>query len=146
MLWEGQEIGESYHVPESGMSLIGRLRPVRWEFFYDQAGRGLIGLYRKLAALRRDVSPVRRGSFYFHNNWDECQSRGALLFSREDAEGYLLAAVNFTDQDINTRFWFSSAGNYREVLHGRDNLTDLPENAPISITIPSNYGRVWLST
>lgn len=31
LLWEGQEIGESYHVPGSGFARIGRLRPVRWE-------------------------------------------------------------------------------------------------------------------
>ncbi len=144
MLWEGQELGESYHVPESGFARIGRLRPVRWEFFYDEAGRKLVGLFRKLVALRRDVALLRRGDFFFHNNWDEWQSRGALLFSRESDAGYLLAALNFTDQNINTRFWFPRAGNYREMLHGEENLSAVPQNSPVSITLPSNYGRVWL--
>jgi maltooligosyltrehalose trehalohydrolase len=146
LLWEGQEIGESYHVPGSGFARIGRLRPVRWEFFYDDAGRGLISLHRNLLALRRDTDLFRRGAFFFHNHWEQWQSRGLLLFSRSDPSGYALIALNFTDTDQETQFWFPGGGTYREALEGSDNLTGVVAGAPTSLTVPSNYGRVWLSS
>jgi len=146
LLWEGQEVGESYHVPGSGFARIGRLRPVRWEFFYDDAGRGLISLHRNLLALRRDNHLFRRGTFYFHNHWEQWQSRGLLLFSRYDESGYALVALNFTDRDQQTEFWFPSGGTYRQALGGSDNLTSVVAGAPTLLNVPSNYGGVWLSS
>jgi maltooligosyltrehalose trehalohydrolase len=143
LLWEGQEIGESYVVPSSGMTRIGRLRPVRWEFFYDDHGRGLITLYRKLLGLRRQHALFRRGQYFFHNNWQQWQARGALLFARSLENQYALVALNFTDSTIDTLFWFPQAGNYQELLHGGV-LTVAMANTPIAISIPSNYGRVWM--
>lgn len=145
LLWEGQEIGESYHVPASGFARIGRLRPVRWEFFYDEPGRGLISLHRKLLALRREQALFRRGQFYFHNHWDQWQSRGVLLFSRFDEQGYALVALNFTDGEQRVPFWFPASGDYREALSGAV-LGGVTAYEPVELTLPSNYGRVWLAT
>lgn len=146
LLWEGQEIGESYHVPGSGFARIGRLRPVRWEFFYDDAGRGLIALHRHLLGLRRDEELFRRGAFYFHNHWDQWQSRGLLLFSRHVEGRYALVALNFTDTDQETQFWFPIAGAYREALGSAGELAHVVAGAPTTLKVPSNYGRVWLSS
>jgi 1,4-alpha-glucan branching enzyme len=143
LLWEGQELGESYHIPNSGYARIGRLRPVRWEYFYDNAGRNLIGLYRRLLRLRRDHDVIRRGDYYFHNHWDRWQSRGLLLFSRKDDQHYALVAMNFTDEDQITQFWFPHSGRYREMLHGTANLDVVHALEPVDIPVPSNYGGVW---
>lgn len=143
LLWEGQEMGESYVVPYTGFARIGRLRPVRWEYFYDDRGRGLIRLYRRLLALRRQHSLFRRGDYFFHNQWDQWQGRGLLLFSRSENDSYALVALNFTGDDITTEFWFPRAGTYRELLHGSQ-LEVSEALSPVSITIPSNYGCVWM--
>ena len=143
LLWEGQEIGENYIVPYTGFARIGRLRPVRWEFFYQDPGRGLIRLYRRLLALRNQWSLFRRGDYYFHNDWGQWQGRGLLLFSRSEGGDYALIALNFTDSDINTTLPFAQAGTYQELLHG-GHLQVSDTQSPTTITIPSNYGRVWL--
>jgi hypothetical protein len=54
-------------VPVDGPAPIGTQRPVRWELFYDNAGRGMIRLVRKLLALRNAEPVFRRGEFYFHD-------------------------------------------------------------------------------
>ena len=88
-------------------------------------------------------SLFRRGAYYFHNNWDKWQARGLLLFSRREGRQNALVALNFTDSDITTEFSFSEAGTYRELLHGSA-LQVGSDVAPQMITIPSNYGRVWM--
>ena len=116
---------------------------MRWEFFYQDQGRGLIRLYRRLLALRKQLSLFRRGNYYFHNDWNQWQGRGVLLFSRSEGGTYALVALNFTDTDITTGFSFPQAGTYQELLHGSQ-LQVGDTQWPTTITIPSNYGRVWM--
>jgi 1,4-alpha-glucan branching enzyme len=42
MLWQGQEFGENYFVPDSGLARVLLLRPLRWDYFYDTAGKSLV--------------------------------------------------------------------------------------------------------
>lgn len=42
MLWQGQELGENYFLPDSGMGRVALYRPVRWDYFYDPTGRSVI--------------------------------------------------------------------------------------------------------
>lgn len=145
LLWEGQEICESYWVPESGKARIAILRPVRWNHFYDEAGRGIITLVRKLLALRHERPELRGGEFFFYDHPERYQNRGALLYSRWRGASFTLVAVNFTSNDVTVPFWFPGGGPYTERLHGSD---DLPAQAPLverSLMIPSNYGRIWSS-
>ena len=144
LLWQGQEIVEKYDVPADGPARIGTLRPVRWELFYDEAGRGMIRVVRKLLALRNTEQVFRRGEFYFHDHWDRWQSRGLLLFSRWIDTTYALVALNFTDVEQTTAFWFPIAGDYTERLEGRAHLSAVPAGHAVSLTIPSHYGCVWL--
>ena len=41
MLWQGQEFGENYFLPEFGAGRVSLLRPLRWDYFYDAAGQQL---------------------------------------------------------------------------------------------------------
>ncbi len=143
LIWQGQEIGECYDVPWSGFARIGRLRPVRWEFFYDEPGRNLLRLHRRLLALRKELSAFREGEYYFHNDWDKWQSRGLLMFSRYDGKGYALVALNFTEADLETQFWFPSSGRYEDALHAQFPLDGVRALEPVPLVVPSNYGCVW---
>ena len=57
LLWQGQEFGSNAVVPDDGLGRVMVFRPVRWDFFYDEAGRALIWLVPRAA---RD--PARRGA------------------------------------------------------------------------------------
>jgi maltooligosyltrehalose trehalohydrolase len=145
MLWQGQEFGENYFLPDSGLGRVLLLRPLRWDYFYDTAGKTLIGLTRSLLSLRKNCKELRRGSHYFHNDYERYLSRGILLFQRENSGAISLIAVNFTNNEQRVPFVFSHAGNYTEQLHNEDNFI-VGEGETRWLIIPSNYGRVWRST
>ena len=144
MLWQGQEFGENYFVPDSGLGRVLLLRPLRWDYFYDVAGKSLVGLTRNLLSLRKNCPELRRGSHYFHNDYERYLSRGILLFQRDSEGAISLIAVNFTNNEQRVPFVFSRAGNYTEQLHNEDNFA-VVEGEARWLTIPSNYGRIWRS-
>jgi maltooligosyltrehalose trehalohydrolase len=145
MLWQGQEICENYDVFDSGPARIGTLRPVRWEYFYDDVGRSTIWLFRRLINLRRHEPVFRQGSFHFFNDWDHHQWRGLLLFKREMANACALVALNFSQYNHDVDFTFSYGGDFYEQLHGQDNLIGVSQGSIRKLHIPANYGRVWLA-
>jgi len=142
MLWQGQEFGENYFVPDSGLGRVLLLRPLRWDYFYDAAGKSLVGLTRRLLSLRKNCTELRRGSHYFYNDYERYLSRGILLFQRENSGAISLIAINFTNIEQRVPFVFPRAGNYNEQLHNEDNFI-VSEGETRWLTIPSNYGRVW---
>ena len=144
LLWQGQEFGENYFLPDFGEGRVSLLRPLRWDFFYDAFGQQLVKLVRTLLRIRRDRSHMRHGEFYFFNNWDRYQRDGVLLFARFDGPQYSLVALNFGDVERQVPFWFPVGGNYVEELHGGE--LDLKAIVPlqeVGLTIPAHYGRVW---
>ncbi|MBA4143522.1 MAG: alpha-amylase [Nitrosospira sp.] len=144
MLWQGQEFGENYFLPDDGFGRVLLLRPLRWDYFYDTAGKNLVKLTRALMSLRKNCVELRRGIYYFHNDYERYLSRGILVIRRETAAAASLIAVNFTDTDQNVPFVFARAGSYVEQLHHQDNFA-AGEREERWLTIPSNYGRVWRS-
>jgi 1,4-alpha-glucan branching enzyme len=144
MLWQGQEFGENYFLPDIGTGRVGLLRPLRWDFFYDEAGRALIWLTRRLLQIRRSRPQIRDGKYWFFNDWDRYQRHGVLLFARYEGPQYTLVAINTDSVDHMVPFWFPIGGSYVEELHGGD--LDLNGIVPLQqtwLTIPSHYGRVW---
>ena len=121
------------------------LRPVRWDYFYDEIGKSIVGLTRRLLHLRRQNKAFRGGEHFFYNDPPRYQSRGLLLFSRYINSHFSLIALNFSDIQQTVPFWFPLAGNYVEQLDNRpqDVLFNVPALTEISLDIPSNYGRVW---
>src|SRR4051794_6803291 len=118
MLWQGQEFAENYFLPEFGAGRVSLLRPLRWDYFYDGAGRSTVELVRKLTHIRQTHSHIRRGSFFFFNNCDRYQRVGVLLFARYEGPKYTLVALNMGDAEQTVPFWFPVAGDYIEELHG----------------------------
>ena len=143
MLWQGQEFGENYFIPEQGLGRVLMFRPVRWDYFYDTAGREILGLVRKMIRLRKRLVELRRGGHYFYNDFSSYQSKGILLFSRHLNNRYTLVALNFGTEDQKISFSFPRSGDYMEKLHGRDNLYGIIAGSDCNLLIPSNYGRIW---
>jgi maltooligosyltrehalose trehalohydrolase len=144
LLWQGEEFGENYFLPDFGEGRVALLRSLRWDFFYDGPGQDLIDLVRKLLRIRKTRSQIRRGGYFFFNDWDRYQSRGLLLFARNSGSQYTLVAVNTGDADQTVSFWFPIGGNYSEELHG--GTLSLNAVVPLQetlITVPSHYGRIW---
>jgi 1,4-alpha-glucan branching enzyme len=145
MLWQGQEFGENYFVPDSGLGRVMMLRPVRWDYFYDEIGRSVVRLVRRLLALRKTGTEFRRGAHYFYNEFDRYQSRDLLLFSRQEGANFSLVALNFGDEERTVPFWFPLGGDYVEQLHElpQDRLAGIVALSEQQLTIPGNDGRVW---
>lgn len=146
MLWQGEEFAENYFLPDFGTGRVALLRPLRWDFFYDEAGQGVVSLVRKLLGLRRERPQLRQGRYFFFNHWDRYQSRGVLLFARYHDTDYTLVAVNTSDTEQTVPFWFPIAGDYAEELHGGDlGLKAVVALQETPLVIPSYYGRIWTS-
>ncbi|WP_199231486.1 alpha-amylase family glycosyl hydrolase [Azospirillum sp. TSO35-2] len=144
MLWQGQEFGENYFLPPFGAGRVGLLRPLRWDYFYDAAGQGLVRLVRKLLQIRKNRSHIRQGDYFFFNDWDRYQRHGLLLFARYSGASYSLVAVNTSDTERTVPFWFPVGGDYVEELHGGSlGLAAVPPLGEVTLTVPPYYGRVW---
>jgi maltooligosyltrehalose trehalohydrolase len=143
LLWQGQEFAENYSIPEHGWGRVLMFRPVRWDYFYDPIGKKMISLVRKLIRVRRNRDQMRYGEYYFYNHFNHYQSRNVLVFARQHEDQFSLIALNFGDMDQQVMFRFPFAGNYREELHGEDNLVNIAENQVVWLTVPGNYGRIW---
>jgi maltooligosyltrehalose trehalohydrolase len=144
MLWQGEEFGENYFLPDFGAGRVALLRPLRWDFFYDTPGQGLVQLVRKLLRIRRNRSQIRRGAYFFFNDWERYLGRGVLLFARYNGPQYTLVAINTSDTDQTVPFWFPIGGNYVEELHGGAlGLSAIVPLQETPLAIPSHYGRIW---
>ena len=144
MLWQGEEFAENYFLPDTGTGRVSLLRPLRWDFFYDDAGRPIVSLVRKLLNVRRRRDQIRRGTYFFFNDWDRYQRHDVLLFARYDPARYTLVAINAGDTTQRVPFWFPIAGDYVEELHGGSlDLKNVQALQQVWLDIPSHYGRIW---
>jgi maltooligosyltrehalose trehalohydrolase len=140
MLWEGQELGEDYTLPGNGLGRVGLLRPVTWQYFYEDAGRRLIELTRSLLATRRTRTEIVRGTHFYYPDPSH-EAAGVMAFRRQLNAHTTIIAVNFTDFPAAVPFVFPATGIWTEALHG--------EQIAVSSTdwrmllVPSNYGQVW---
>jgi 1,4-alpha-glucan branching enzyme len=148
LIWQGQELCENYMVASCGCSRVGFLRNVRWEYFYDKPGKGIISLVRKLLKLRKSMKHLCDGEHFFFND-DQYSNAGVLLYCRyyPNTSQYTLVALNFTSSDKTVPFWFPLSGNYEECLHGSVenslNLFGITAYQKTDLVIPSNYARIW---
>lgn len=146
LLSEGEEFCENYWIPTSGYGRVMLYRPVRWNYFYDNDGRPVMRLVRKLTRIRRAGAQFTDGQHFFYNDYNNFNSRGLLAFSRQLGSTFSLVVVNFTDQQQTTSFAFPISGSYTEQIEGAQNLAGVVANAPQTISVPSNYGCIWTIT
>jgi maltooligosyltrehalose trehalohydrolase len=146
LLWQGQELGENYWIPEEGRGRIMLLRPVRWEYFYDVMGRQLLGLVRSLLRLRRTHVELRTGDYAWHNRPVRHQAKSVLVFERRLPSAITVVAINVSDAEQVVPITFPVAGAYGELLHGDVTLIVEQPETEVTVRVPSNYGRVWRAT
>src|SRR5262249_36613562 len=152
----GQEFGENYVLPGSGTTRIQIRRDVHWDYFYDDIGRALIRVYRRLGRLRRACRALRsRDSFYFNANSN--LGAGAIAYQRRpaatatDPQHVALIFVNFSDSEQTLSVPFPITGTYREMLDDDQRGAAHREIQVVgsgeihNVTIPSNYGRIYVT-
>jgi 1,4-alpha-glucan branching enzyme len=154
MLWQGQEFADNYSLPNTGLARIHLSRDTHWEYFYDSFGQPLVSLYRRLGGLRSTTRALRGRDSYYYNT-ASLQGNQVLIYSRHnaatatEAESWALVTLNFGDGDSTVQAPFPAAGTWREMLD--DSFRAVPlEVTPgqtgqaIPLTVPSNYGQVWV--
>ncbi len=151
MLWHGQEFGENWGVPGWGIGRNLFERPLHWEYFYDVSGKALVRLHRILGSLRRSHRALRsRGFFYYY--YDQDHLRGGVIAYRRYAEAVaghpvenLIVTLNFSDQDAEVWIPFPMQGQWVEQIDGTRPPVQVTQNDEwLPITVPSNYGTVYL--
>ena len=153
MLWQGEELAENYTLPGGGNARISTSRPLHWEYFYDQYGQELIRLYRILARLRHQILALRSRDFYSIAVIPEAMT---VAYQRRTsaAERILqqtaVVLINFSNNDQSVTITFPTAGTYREMINNSVRaqpweITVHNDGDTVSLTIPSNYGYVFVS-
>ncbi|MDY6930555.1 MAG: alpha-amylase family glycosyl hydrolase [Halobacteriota archaeon] len=149
MLWQGQEFGENYSVPGYGPGRVFLHRPIHWEYFYDDAGRGLIRLHRKMGAIRRKHAALRSTKSYYYFN-ESVPDRGVIVYSRSagvldgERSEIILVFINFNDYDYDIWVPFPESGRWDELIHNQESIDVINAGDWHKITVPSNYGRLFL--
>jgi 1,4-alpha-glucan branching enzyme len=154
MLWQGQEFADNYSLPNTGLARIHLQRDTHWEYFYDSFGQPMISLYRRLGGLRRSTRALRGRDSYYYNQ-QSLQGNQVLIYSRHaaatatEAESWALVLLNFGGSDSAVEAPFPAAGTWREMLDDSFRAAPLevtPGEAgqAIALTVPSNYGQVWV--
>ncbi|UFH53132.1 alpha-amylase family glycosyl hydrolase [Spirosoma sp. KNUC1025] len=148
MLWQGQEFGENWGVPGSGIGRNLFERPVHWEYFYDTAGKALVSLHRILGGLRRTNQALSsRGYFFYYFDQDHL-AKHVIAYRRNSITGQpeesALVAINFSNQDQQIMLPFPVTGQWKEQMHGTHPVVTVTQNDQQQlITIPSNYGVIF---
>jgi maltooligosyltrehalose trehalohydrolase len=153
MLWEGEEFADDYNLPGDGSARVNLRRDTHWEYFYDDYGFALVGLYRRLARLRRTMRSLRsRESFYY---WQQSLQGSQLIAYHRHAlaspagpEEYAMVILNFASDADTIPVPFPKAGAWTERLD--ENFRPAPLQVNVSaagavqrITVPSNYGYIF---
>jgi 1,4-alpha-glucan branching enzyme len=154
MLWEGEEFGDDYNLPDDGSARVNLRRDTHWEYFYDDFGVPLIRIYRRLAQLRRSSRSLRsRESFYY---WQQSLQNSQLIAYHRHApvdptgpEQYAMVILNFGPNADTISVPFPKAGSWAEKLD--EDVRPAPWVIPVAtagdvqrVTVPSNYGFIFL--
>ena len=115
MLWQGQELAESYILPDQGSARINFRRDIHWEYFYDDFGSPLVRLYRILGMLWRAYPALRNHESFYYNEQSRT-SDSIVVYSRQSTAAKQCAIVflNFSDQQQSISIPFPETGAYRE--------------------------------
>ncbi len=150
MLWQGQEIAESYILPDAGSMRINFRRDVHWEYFYDDFGAPLVRLYRVLGTLRHAYPALRSHESFYYNEQSRTRD-GIVAYSRQStaAQQFAIVFLNFSDQQQSISLPFPEPGTYREMIDDAVRSTPFEisvssANQYINVDVPSNYGYIFI--
>ena len=156
MLWQGQEFGENWGVPYSGLRRNLFRRPLHWEYFYDEHGKALVRLHRIMGTLRRERPALSsRGYFYYYDDSNHLQ-QDVIVFRREtqpsqgSAGESVLVLLNFSDVEAEVWMPFPYAGTWTEKIDESDNPippVDVVQGGDrVPVRVASHYGAVYLKS
>ena len=153
LLWQGQEFGEIYGKHDDGGSRVLAARPLHWNYFYETGGRRLVNLYRRLAKLRHQLPALRgRNAYYFYQ--ESKLNEGLIAYQRTSNHQHDAAAmilINFGNAAGELTVPFPKAGRWIEQLNSPEDqegeVIDVSsDHTAVSVHVPSNYGKLFIST
>jgi 1,4-alpha-glucan branching enzyme len=151
MLWNGQEFGENWGVPNWGIGRNLFERPLHWEYFYDRKGKALVRLCRILGGLRQKQRALRsRGYFFYYFDQNHLNQR--VIAYRRDAPATaaqpaecLIVVLNFSENEREVWLQFPFAGTWDEKIDGTQPSVAVAQNSQwSSVKVPAHYGAVYL--
>jgi hypothetical protein len=159
LIYNGQEFGEDYTMPEPGTPGEGervQSRPLHWEYMNDEPGRRLYGLYKQLIGLRKEHAGLRSGNFY-PADWDGRQqtlgddgfgcdiARQIVIYHRWGTadDGRLerfYIVLNFSDSARQVEVQLPEDDGWEDLLTGWK-----PEvrNHTLQFEVGSNWGHIF---
>lgn len=147
LLWQGQEFGEIYGKPDDGGARVLAGRPLHWEFFYEEGGRQLVNLYRRLGQLRKSLACLRSNQAYYYYQHSMPQY-GLAVYSRisQDAnEPDAMVLLNFGADEGVLHVPFPKVGAWEEQLNGDNEIIQVTDTAStIAVNISSHYGKLFV--
>jgi 1,4-alpha-glucan branching enzyme len=152
MLWQGQEVSDDWVLPGTDPLRTPIQRDFHWEYFYDPQGSPLVRLHRILGNLRRTYPALRsRTSFYYNQQSRTGDGIIAYRRSASDLSQHAMVVLNFSDNSQPISVPAPAAGTYRELVDAATRSTPLQFVAaaagdPLTVTVPSNYGYVLVSS
>ena len=144
MLWQGEEFGENYFLPDFGAGRVALLRALRWDYFYDTPGQRLVQLIRKLLRIRRSRAQIRRRAYFFSTTGSAINPAACSCLRATTARHIHSPPATLAIPIRRCRSGFRSAATTSEDLHGGAlNLSGIAPLQETQLTIPSHYGRIW---
>ncbi|HEX9942696.1 MAG TPA: alpha-amylase family glycosyl hydrolase [Thermoanaerobaculia bacterium] len=151
MLHNGQEFGEQYQLPEQGPGRVTP-RPLHWDHADDGIGTSLLGLYKKLIAIRKAHPALRTANFYpepYDERWIAFNAqgygvdtnRGIAIYHRWDGLERFIVVLNFSASLQRVDIPFSGNGDWQDLLNGGTARVEgywLRDQ-----TLDSHWGRIY---
>lgn len=160
LIQSGTEFGQDFWIPENdeGTGRRIRLRPLQWEMTADRIGACLLGLHRKLIAIRHAHAGLRSDNFFPGPEAMDClcftpegygvhAGKSVLIYHRwgQGADGDLerfIVVLNFSASDQPVDIPFPDNGDWLDLLNDRSDQVRDYQLADQSIG--SNWGRIYL--
>ena len=138
-LWQGQELVENYYLDEDDrqISRVKIFRDVRWEYFFDTAGRIVHDLVKQLIHIRMENRAFFVDGDYQVLNFNQVQNLLGFARINENNSAYVL--LNFSESPQEVEMPRDMTG-YSDLLSG-DQL-----GSGKKVKVNSNYGRVMVKS
>ena len=154
MLWQGQEFGENWSVPNWGIGRNLYARPLHWEYFYEPESRALVRLHRIMGQLRRDLRCLDSRGWFFYFDEPNHRDHGVIAFHRHaDATGGqpeqdAIVLINLWNDAATVDLPWPRSGTWQERIEGagaaQPIVTVAGAGDRVAVTVPSNYGAVYV--
>ena len=152
LIWQGQEFGEYYGLPDGGDLRVLASRPLHWDLFYEPGGKALVNLYRVLAKLRHDLPALRSRGHVFYE-YESRLHEGLVLYRRDDSSSNqkVMVLINFSGNShahIKVPF---AAGTWTEQInslgeHQNPEVIHMEHDGVVDVHVPSYYGKIFVSS